>query len=144
MTPKYKYLIINKYVALQQFRKCGKFALTCVFLFIVSRLNSVRTLAVSSQSLAKSTDEDNEVKSDPIRFSTSKASHKSWKVDRSMGSQHQRPWWKVFPISLFAISFLLWCVLRKETDIDTKLEQNLYKHLPGLLSDEEEEQNKSS
>lgn len=77
---------------------------------------------------------------EPIKFSTSKASHRTWKVDRSLGSQFRRPWWKVFPISVVAIGFLLWCALRGETDIDTQLEKDLYEHLPGLLSDEEEQQ----
>nr|XP_019938803.1 PREDICTED: protein CCSMST1 [Paralichthys olivaceus] len=113
------------------------------------RVNSVRSIALSSQRAAKSTrptDEDaEEVKNEPIKFSTSKASHRTWKVDRSLGSQHQRPWWKVLPISLVLTGFLLWCVARKETDIDAQLDKQLYEHLPGLLSDEEEEQvNKST
>ncbi|KAM3592023.1 uncharacterized protein V6R79_011716 [Siganus canaliculatus] len=110
----------------------------------VRPLNNVRSLALSSHKSAKSTDDNAEVNHEPIRFSTSKASHKTWRVEGSMGSQFQRPWWKVLPVSLFTISFLLWCALRKETEIDGKLEQNLYKHLPGLLSDEEEEENKTS
>ncbi|XP_070783636.1 ubiquinol-cytochrome c reductase complex assembly factor 4 isoform X2 [Enoplosus armatus] len=105
------------------------------------RLNSVRPLALSSQRLAAPTD-DKEVNNEPIKFSTSKASHRTWKVDRSMGSQFERPWWKVLPISLFCTSFLLWCALRNETAVDTHLEKELYEHLPGLLSDQEEEQNK--
>ncbi|XP_030255280.1 ubiquinol-cytochrome c reductase complex assembly factor 4 isoform X2 [Sparus aurata] len=102
------------------------------------RLNSVRSLAVSLQRTAKSADDEEEVKSEPIKFSTSKASHKSWRVEGSMGSQYQRPWWKVLPVSLFGMIFLLWCALRKESDIDSKLEENLYERLPGLLSDGEE------
>ncbi|XP_044035552.1 protein CCSMST1 isoform X2 [Siniperca chuatsi] len=108
------------------------------------RLNSVRPLALSSQRSARSTDDDKEVNNEPIKFSTSKASHRTWKVERSMGSQFERPWWKVLPISLFATCFLLWCALRSETNIDEQLKKELYEHLPGLLSDEEEEQNKSS
>ncbi|XP_071318655.1 ubiquinol-cytochrome c reductase complex assembly factor 4 isoform X2 [Trachinotus anak] len=106
------------------------------------RLNSVRSLALSSQRTARSkkpTDGE-EVNNEPIKFSTSKASHKSWKVDRTMGGQFQRPMWKVLPISLFATGFLLWCILREEADIDTQLEKKLYEHLPGLLSEEEEEE----
>ncbi|KAG7226335.1 hypothetical protein INR49_013746, partial [Caranx melampygus] len=106
------------------------------------RLNGVRSIALSSQQLSrsrKSTD-DEEVNNEPIKFSTSKASHRTWKVDRSMGSHFERPWWKVLPISLFATGFLLWCVLRNETDIDSQLEKQLYEHLPGLLSEEEQEQ----
>ncbi|XP_010734617.2 ubiquinol-cytochrome c reductase complex assembly factor 4 isoform X1 [Larimichthys crocea] len=106
----------------------------------VSRANGVRTLALSSQRSAQSTDDDKAVKNEPIKFSTSKASHRTWKVDRAMGSQFQRPWWKVLPISLLATSFLLWCVLREETGVDEQLNKHLYEHLPSLLSDEEEEQ----
>ncbi|KAM4525738.1 ubiquinol-cytochrome c reductase complex assembly factor 4 [Fundulus diaphanus] len=101
-----------------------------------------RSLALTSQAAARSKPptEDEVVSSEPIKFSTSKASHRSWKVDRSMGSQHQRPWWKVVPISLVLAGFLLWCALRKETDVDAQLEKRLYEHLPGLVSDEEAEQ----
>ncbi|XP_069011912.1 ubiquinol-cytochrome c reductase complex assembly factor 4 [Embiotoca jacksoni] len=105
------------------------------------RVSSVRSLALSSERSAQSkrpTDEDEELNNEPIKFSTSKASHKTWKVDRSMGSQYERPWWKVLPISVLATSFLLWCALRSETDIDKQLEKGLFDHLPGLLSDEEE------
>lgn len=103
----------------------------------------MRSLAQSSQRSAESTDDDKEVNNEPIKFSTSKASHRTWKVDRSLGSQYERPWWKVLPISLIATAFLLWCILRKETDIDVQLEKDLYQQLPGLL-DTEEEQDKSS
>ncbi|XP_031147250.1 protein CCSMST1 isoform X2 [Sander lucioperca] len=110
------------------------------------RLSGVRFLTLSSQRLAKSRDGDEEVNNEPIKFSTSKASHRTWKVDRSMGSQFERPWWKVLPVSLIFTSFLLWCALRGETNIDVQLERELYEQLPGLLSDEEQEQaqNKSS
>ncbi|XP_045929343.1 protein CCSMST1 [Micropterus dolomieu] len=104
----------------------------------VSSLNSMRPLALSSQRSAKSTDDSEEVNNEPIKFSTSKASHRTWKVERSLGSQFERPWWKVLPISLLASGFLLWCALRNETDIDAKLNKGLYEHLPGLLSDEGE------
>ncbi|XP_078135584.1 ubiquinol-cytochrome c reductase complex assembly factor 4 isoform X2 [Sander vitreus] len=110
------------------------------------RLNGVRFLTLSSQRLAESRDGDKAVNNEPIKFSTSKASHRTWKVDRSMGSQFQRPWWKVLPISLIFTSFLVWCALRGETNIDVQLERELYEQLPGLLSDEQPEQaqNKSS
>ncbi|XP_042364257.1 protein CCSMST1 isoform X2 [Plectropomus leopardus] len=111
-----------------------------------ARLNSVRSLTLSSRSSAKSRDGEEEVNDEPIKFSTSKASHRTWRVDRSMGSQFERPWWKVLPISLVFTGLLLWCILRGQTDIDAQLEKQLYDHLPGLLSDEEEEEvkNKSS
>ncbi|XP_026206926.1 protein CCSMST1 [Anabas testudineus] len=109
------------------------------------RFNSVRLLALSSQRSArskKSTDgEENNNK--PIKFSTSKASHRTWKVDRSMGSEFQRPLWKVLSISLLATAFLLWCTLRHNTNIDTHLQMQLHEHLPSLLSDEEEAETKN-
>ncbi|XP_022046565.2 protein ccsmst1 [Acanthochromis polyacanthus] len=109
----------------------------------VRRLNSVRSLALSSQLSARSkkpTGEEKEVNDEPIKFSTSKASHRVWNVDRSMGSNFKRPWWKVLPISLIFTGFLLWCAVREETDIDVKLEKQLYEHLPSSLPDEEEKE----
>lgn len=107
---------------------------------------AARSLSLTSQLCAKphqspgsSNGEAN--LSPPIKFSTSKASHRTWKVERSMGSRFQKPWWKVLPLSVLAIGFLLWCILREESDIDQALEKKLYEHLPSLLTniDEEEE-----
>ncbi|XP_039879365.1 protein CCSMST1 [Simochromis diagramma] len=103
------------------------------------RLHSVRSLALSSQLSCKSKQSaDDEVKSEPMKFSTSKASHRTWRVDRSMGSQYERPMWKVVPISLLATAFLLWCAFRDETDIDAALEKQLHEHVPSVLSNEED------
>lgn len=103
------------------------------------RLHSVRSLALSSQLSCKSKQSaDDEVKSEPMKFSTSKASHRTWRVDRSMGSQYKRPMWKVVPISLLATAFLLWCAFRDETDIDAALEKQLHEHVPSVLSNEED------
>ncbi|XP_037546778.1 protein CCSMST1 [Nematolebias whitei] len=103
---------------------------------------SVRPVVLSPLTSAKSkppTDEET-VNEEPIKFSTSKASHRTWKVEHSMGSQYERPWWKVVPIMLLGSALLLWCFLREETDIDAQLNKHLYERLPGLLSDEEAEQ----
>lgn len=109
------------------------------------RLDHVRSFTLASQRLARSRkpadeDEDEEVNNEPIKFSTSKGSHKTWQVERSLGVQYQRPWWKVLPLSLVCVGFLLWCVLRPDSDVDEQLEKHLYEHLPGLLSDDEEEE----
>lgn len=103
-------------------------------------LDSLRSLSLTSPAPARSkpSSDDEAVSSEPIKFSTSKASHRTWRVDRSLGSQHERPWWKVVPVSLAIIAFLLWCVIRPETDVDTQLEKQLYERLPGLTSDQEE------
>lgn len=104
----------------------------------------MRPLAVSAHWLARASgpgeDADEEELSEPIKFSSSKASHRNWKVQNSMGGQHKRPWWKAISISVCAVAFLLWCVLREETDIDDMLGKQLYEHLPGLLPENEEEQ----
>ncbi|XP_062381568.1 ubiquinol-cytochrome-c reductase complex assembly factor 4 [Sardina pilchardus] len=103
---------------------------------------SARALSVSHKLCAKSKkppeDEFDEPPSEPIKFSTSKGSHRTWSVDRSLGSKHQRPWWRVVPISVVGVVFLLWCGFRAESDVDEALEKQLYEHLPSLLSDEEE------
>ncbi|XP_053197339.1 protein CCSMST1 isoform X2 [Scomber japonicus] len=106
------------------------------------RLNSVRPLTLSCQRPARSKNstDNGEVNNEPIKFSTSKASHRTWKVDRTMGSHHKRQGFNVLPLSLIGVCFLLWCVLRGESDVDGQLEKKLYEHLPGLLPDEEKEQ----
>uniref|UniRef100_A0A669QBR4 Protein CCSMST1 n=1 Tax=Phasianus colchicus TaxID=9054 RepID=A0A669QBR4_PHACC len=58
----------------------------------------------------------------PIPFSASKASPRVWSVSRSMGSDHQRPWVKVLPLSLLCSGLLLWCAFRERTEIDERLE----------------------
>ncbi|XP_062444679.1 ubiquinol-cytochrome c reductase complex assembly factor 4 [Rhea pennata] len=58
----------------------------------------------------------------PVPFSASKASPRVWSVSRSMGSDHERPWGKVLPVSLLCAALLLWCVLRDKTEIDERLE----------------------
>ncbi|XP_064375984.1 ubiquinol-cytochrome c reductase complex assembly factor 4 [Dromaius novaehollandiae] len=58
----------------------------------------------------------------PVPFSASKASPRVWSVSRSMGSDHERPWGKVLPLSLLCAGLLLWCVFRDKTEIDERLE----------------------
>ncbi|XP_055038009.2 ubiquinol-cytochrome c reductase complex assembly factor 4 [Misgurnus anguillicaudatus] len=123
-------------------RICSQLSQVSLYHQISTRTCATRMFSMTSQLHAKSRkppDEDDEELSNPIKFSTSKASHRSWNVDRSLGSTFQRPWWKVLPISVIGVGFLLWCVLRKETDIDETLEKNLYEHLPELLPDEEDD-----
>ncbi|XP_051488529.1 protein CCSMST1 [Apus apus] len=57
-----------------------------------------------------------------LPFSGSKASPRVWSVGRSMGSDHERPWAKVLPLSLLCAGLLLWCVLREKTEVDERLE----------------------
>lgn len=39
-----------------------------------------------------------------------------------MGSDHERPWAKVLPLSLLCTGLLLWCVFRQQTEVDERLE----------------------
>ncbi|KAM6320073.1 ubiquinol-cytochrome c reductase complex assembly factor 4 [Podargus strigoides] len=57
-----------------------------------------------------------------IPFSASKASPRVWSVSRSMGSDYERPWVQVLPLSLLCTGLLLWCVFREKTEIDERLE----------------------
>uniref|UniRef100_A0A3P8VX52 Ubiquinol-cytochrome c reductase complex assembly factor 4 n=1 Tax=Cynoglossus semilaevis TaxID=244447 RepID=A0A3P8VX52_CYNSE len=108
------------------------------------RLNHLKSLALSSSSAARSkratNDEEN---NEPIKFSTSKASHRNWKVDRSIGTHYKRPLWKVVPLSLLFVVTLLWCAFRRETDTDAQLMTPLHEHFPTLTK-EVEQDNKSS
>lgn len=105
--------------------------------------HSVRPVVLSPLLSARApTEAEEAVKEEPIKFSTSKASHRTWKVKQSMGSQYEQPWWKVVPIMVFGSAILLWCFLRGETDIDAQLKKDLYERLPGLLSDEEQDSKK--
>ncbi|XP_069762721.1 ubiquinol-cytochrome c reductase complex assembly factor 4 [Narcine bancroftii] len=73
-----------------------------------------------------------------IKFSTSKANNHVWSVEKALGSDHQKPWWKVLPFSLAGIALVVWCFFRKETDVDRIMEQSLSDHFPDLkLSDAE-------
>ncbi|TNN39693.1 Protein ccsmst1 [Liparis tanakae] len=99
-------------------------------------VNSVRCLALSAQDKSR----EDKVSDEPIKFSTSKASHRTWRVERSLGSQFERPWWKVLPLSLFFGGLILWCALREQTHIDELLQKQLYEHLPGLLPATEDEE----
>uniref|UniRef100_A0A8C9SDS5 Ubiquinol-cytochrome c reductase complex assembly factor 4 n=1 Tax=Scleropages formosus TaxID=113540 RepID=A0A8C9SDS5_SCLFO len=100
-------------------------------------LVTLRSLFLTSPRCRKSQSPDDEDLGKPIKFSTSKASHRTWKVEISLGSQHQRPWWKVLPVSLVGVAFVLWCIFREESEIDQQLEKQLYEHLPGLFEDED-------
>ncbi|KAK3551537.1 hypothetical protein QTP70_017342 [Hemibagrus guttatus] len=117
----------------------------------ILRSCTARSLSLTSQLSTESrptpgSSDGEENISEPIKFSTSKASHRTWKVERSMGSRFQRPWWRVLPLSVLTIGFLLWCIFREESNIDRTLEKQLFEHLPGLLTNieetEEEEETK--
>ncbi|XP_068555829.1 putative E3 ubiquitin-protein ligase UNKL isoform X6 [Anas acuta] len=51
-----------------------------------------------------------------IPFSASKATPRLWSVSRSMGSDHQRPWVKVLPLSLLCGGLLLWYLKEFRTE----------------------------
>uniref|UniRef100_UPI00398EE77F ubiquinol-cytochrome c reductase complex assembly factor 4 n=1 Tax=Pristiophorus japonicus TaxID=55135 RepID=UPI00398EE77F len=96
--------------------------------------NAGRAFFATTPGEHKSSPKDNKSSSDSgtIKFSTSKASYRVWTVDKSLGSDYQNPWWKVLPLSLVGIAFLVWCFLREESDVDKILEQTLLDHLPAF------------
>ncbi|XP_067912207.1 protein CCSMST1-like [Heterodontus francisci] len=96
--------------------------------------NAAKTFFSTTPGEHNSSPKDNKSKSDDgtIKFSTSKASYRVWTVDNSLGSDYQNPWWKVLPLSLAGIAFLLWCFLRKESEIDKVLERTLLDHFPDF------------
>ncbi|CAL1599223.1 unnamed protein product [Knipowitschia caucasica] len=102
------------------------------------RLSSVRALALSSHL------ESEEKSDEPIKFSTSKASHRTWKVGSSMGSQYRRPWKKVLPLSIGFSVFLLWCVLRGQSDVDENYYRPLQESLQSLQQEQEKAEDKPS
>uniref|UniRef100_A0A8D2LV89 Uncharacterized protein n=1 Tax=Varanus komodoensis TaxID=61221 RepID=A0A8D2LV89_VARKO len=71
--------------------------------------------------------------SQPICFSKSPANPRQWNVKRSMGSDHQQPLWRSMLVSVLVAVFLLWCVLRPETEIDRILESTIQE---GALAQE--------
>ncbi|OCT64168.1 protein ccsmst1 [Xenopus laevis] len=66
--------------------------------------------------------------SKPLKFSTSKASPHHWTVAKSLGSNQEKPWWKVIPLSVLLTTVLLWAVFRQETDVD----ESIYKPIEQL------------
>ncbi|XP_018419883.1 PREDICTED: protein CCSMST1 [Nanorana parkeri] len=83
--------------------------------------------------LKKHPDHKEEENSKPFMFSTSKASHRQWTVEKSLGSEHQRPLWKVLPISLLFTAVLIWAAFRKET----KLDKIVYRPISEVIGDTE-------
>ncbi|KAM3917864.1 ubiquinol-cytochrome c reductase complex assembly factor 4 [Leptodactylus fuscus] len=77
---------------------------------------------------------DNTEESDnrtPLKFSTSKGSHRKWTVAQSFGSDYQQPWWRVLPVSLLLTGVLAWAFLREETEID----EIIYRPISELLGE---------
>uniref|UniRef100_A0A8C7EG14 Protein CCSMST1 n=1 Tax=Nothoprocta perdicaria TaxID=30464 RepID=A0A8C7EG14_NOTPE len=75
----------------------------------------------------------------PLHFSGSKASPRVWSVSRSMGSDHERPWGKVLPVSLLGAALLLWCALRNSSEIDERLEAVFSERLAEPAQPQQEE-----
>ncbi|KAM6407465.1 ubiquinol-cytochrome c reductase complex assembly factor 4 [Rhynochetos jubatus] len=73
-----------------------------------------------------------------IPFSASKGSPRVWSVSQSMGSDHERPWAKVLPLSLLSTALLLWCALRQETEIDERLEAAFSGQIAGSAAEARE------
>lgn len=100
--------------------------------------NSTRAFSTAPHDQKSSLKEIENEEDGAIKFSTSKASGSVWSVEKALGGGHQKPWWKVLPLSLAAIAFLVWCILRKETEVDRIMGQTLSDHFPDLILSEAE------
>ncbi|KAL7738128.1 hypothetical protein ACLKA6_006472 [Drosophila palustris] len=82
-------------------------------------------------SVKKSQDEE-PISNEPIKFFGSQAA--SWRArDTRSGGSDEALWYQPYVISASLAIFLVYfCVLREESDIDRRLEGNLYDHVSGL------------
>nr|XP_016993681.2 uncharacterized protein LOC108055022 [Drosophila takahashii] len=72
------------------------------------------------------------VSNEPIKFFGSQAA--TWRAkDTRSGGSEESLWYQPYVISASLGAFLLYfCALREESDIDLRLEGNLYDHVSGL------------
>uniref|UniRef100_A0A1L8EBU5 Uncharacterized protein n=1 Tax=Haematobia irritans TaxID=7368 RepID=A0A1L8EBU5_HAEIR len=75
---------------------------------------------------------ESEVNNEPIKYFGSDAA--SWRAkDTRSGGSDEHLWYQPYVISgSLAIFLLYFCILREESDIDLKLEGNLFEHVKGL------------
>ncbi|EDW10168.1 uncharacterized protein LOC6580388 [Drosophila mojavensis] len=85
----------------------------------------------SSNSI-NSKDEELRISNDPIKFFGSQAA--TWRArDTRSGGSDESLWYQPYVISASLAIFLIYfCCLREESDIDLRLEGNLYDHVSGL------------
>ncbi|XP_016970233.1 uncharacterized protein LOC108038035 [Drosophila rhopaloa] len=90
-----------------------------------------RFYAKNQRGSSKKVEED-VVSNEPIKFFGSEAAIWRAKDTRSGGSEESL-WYQPYVISASLAVFLLYfCALREESDIDLRLEGNLYDHVSGL------------
>ncbi|XP_034106355.1 uncharacterized protein LOC117569334 [Drosophila albomicans] len=79
----------------------------------------------------KSQDEE-PISNEPIKFFGSQAA--TWRASESRsGGGDEALWYQPYVISASLAIFLVYfCILREESDIDLRLEGNLYDHVSGL------------
>jgi len=85
-----------------------------------------------SQGAASQKPEEDMVSNEPIKFFGSQAA--TWRAkDTRSGGSDESLWYQPYVISASLGVFLLYfCALREESDIDLRLEGNLYDHVSGL------------
>lgn len=79
-----------------------------------------------------SKDEEPPISNEPIEFFGSQAA--TWRArDTRSGGSDDSLWYQPYVISASLALFLVYfCILREESDIDLRLEGNLYDHVSGL------------
>ncbi|KMY92220.1 uncharacterized protein LOC6733508 [Drosophila simulans] len=85
-----------------------------------------------NQGAASQKSDDDMVSNEPIKFFGSQAA--TWRAkDTRSGGSDETLWYQPYVISASLAIFLLYfCALREESDIDLRLEGNLYEHVSGL------------
>ncbi|XP_016943044.3 uncharacterized protein [Drosophila suzukii] len=85
-----------------------------------------------NQGAASQKPEEDMVSNEPIKFFGSQAA--TWRAkDTRSGGSDESLWYQPYVISASLGVFLLYfCALREESDIDLRLEGNLYDHVSGL------------
>ncbi|KAI8035768.1 uncharacterized protein LOC128256871 [Drosophila gunungcola] len=94
--------------------------------------SAVSRFYAKSQGAAGKKPQEDTVSNEPIQFFGSQAA--TWRAkDTRSGGSDESLWYQPYVISASLAVFLLYfCALREESDIDLRLEGNLYDHVSGL------------
>lgn len=103
---------------------------TCNFRSLLPA-SGIRCYAQKQAPNIKSQNEE-AISNEPIKFFGSQAA--SWRArDTRSGGSEDSLWYQPYVISASLAIFLVYfCMLREESDIDLRLEGNLYDHVSGL------------
>ncbi|ALC40895.1 CG30373 [Drosophila busckii] len=92
----------------------------------------IRDYTYKQSAGSKTQSEEAPISNEPIQFFGSQAA--TWRArDTRSGGSEESLWYQPYVISASLAIFLAYfCILREESDIDLRLEGNLYDHVSGL------------